>query len=426
MRYIKIKNEGCVDVGAFMLLGASTKRNDSSKIGFFGSGLKYAIAVLLRNKVGFKIFSGLQEIKVETMPEEFRGQIFNKIVINGVPTTMTQEMGVDWKSWFSVREIYCNAIDEGKEDISVVNEIQQSDDETHFYIELTESMKELLDNWNDYFCNKRNDVLYKDKDMTVYCGGDKALVYRKGVQCYAYKSFEETYHSIFHYDLSWVSINESRVLSGSYELHRRLPQELAKNASVQMIQKIFDGYNKSFELDFYWRDVTFYNENWIEVIGGRQLIPHEFAGSFVGRMEQEKSLILPSKMIHSLANYFKGRVEIAGKSDEYGNHVVVEADKRQLYLIKESLDFLKESGFEVNYPIKVALFNDKNVLGQANSTEIILSVNVFEHGRKKIVETIIEEAFHLESRYKDETRAFQDYLINKFVGLLEQKSGVLL
>ena len=37
-KYIKIESKGIIDPQAFILLGASTKRADDSKIGFFGSG----------------------------------------------------------------------------------------------------------------------------------------------------------------------------------------------------------------------------------------------------------------------------------------------------------------------------------------------------------------------------------------------------
>lgn len=49
MKYIRIKNQWLIEPQALHLVGASTKRNDASKIGQFGSGNKYAMAYLLRN-----------------------------------------------------------------------------------------------------------------------------------------------------------------------------------------------------------------------------------------------------------------------------------------------------------------------------------------------------------------------------------------
>ena len=50
MKYLIITNKGEIEPQALHLVGASTKRGDSSKIGQFGSGNKYALAYLLRNE----------------------------------------------------------------------------------------------------------------------------------------------------------------------------------------------------------------------------------------------------------------------------------------------------------------------------------------------------------------------------------------
>ena len=96
MHYIMIENKGELDVSSLILLGASTKRADDSKIGFFGSGNKYAIATLIRLGVSFKIFSGNKEIAITTTGISFRGQTFEQIHIDGQPTSLTTDMGPQW------------------------------------------------------------------------------------------------------------------------------------------------------------------------------------------------------------------------------------------------------------------------------------------------------------------------------------------
>ena len=51
MKIIKITSKGEIDERAFSLLGASSKRDDNTKIGMFGSGLKYSLAYLLRKEI---------------------------------------------------------------------------------------------------------------------------------------------------------------------------------------------------------------------------------------------------------------------------------------------------------------------------------------------------------------------------------------
>ena len=65
MKYLKIQNQGLLDIRLVALMGGTTKANDEYKIGQFGTGLKYTLAYLIRNNIDFKIFVGTEEIKVE-------------------------------------------------------------------------------------------------------------------------------------------------------------------------------------------------------------------------------------------------------------------------------------------------------------------------------------------------------------------------
>ena len=166
MKFIKIVSKGEIDEKAFYLLGASSKRDDKSKIGMFGSGLKYSLAYLLREKIPFRVFSGYREIKFTTKTENFRDKEFSIICVNDKETSLTTDMGgIDWNSWSVIREIYSNALDESEANIKVVNakdiqNLKPVEDFTTFYIEITESFQEIIDNWELYFSEKRKDLIY--------------------------------------------------------------------------------------------------------------------------------------------------------------------------------------------------------------------------------------------------------------------------
>jgi len=112
-KYILIQNDGEIESNSFELIGASTKRDDSTKIGFFGSGLKYSIAYMMRKGIDFRVFSGLNEFHFSTKKEQLKDQSFERICINGTLTSFPTTMGPNWEEdWFVLREIYCNALDE--------------------------------------------------------------------------------------------------------------------------------------------------------------------------------------------------------------------------------------------------------------------------------------------------------------------------
>lgn len=422
MKYIKITNEGLIEKGAFALMGASTKREDDKKIGFFGSGLKYSVAVLLKHKNDFKIFSGLEEIKLSTKKTKFRDQNFDIICINGKKTNLTTDMGPDWEEWFAIREIYCNALDEKDCLIEVVDEINPIEGKTAFFISISDNLHKLLDNWNDYFSNKREDLICWDEKTRIYNGGRDLTVYRKGVQCF--KSTGRK--SLFDYDLSWIKINESRVIKDSFDILYYLPMEIAKIADSKVITMIFNHIINSYEEQMCWDCVSEFNSVWLDMIGNKKLINKDIAGYFTDKIENEECLILPYKLIKGLQSCFGDKITVVGQSDDNKRFVVVEKEPKHIALLDQCFEFFNRAGFKIKYPIKIAIFKDKNVLGSIDREDIILSTDVFDCGKKRIIETILEETFHIESQAKDLTRRFQDHLITQFVSLLEQKTGIYL
>jgi hypothetical protein len=94
--WLLIENKGEIDLNALILMGGSTKREDGTKVGFFGSGNKYAIALMLRKGIKFRMFSGNNEIIINTKHVPFRDKSFQQILINGQETSLTTDMGPQW------------------------------------------------------------------------------------------------------------------------------------------------------------------------------------------------------------------------------------------------------------------------------------------------------------------------------------------
>lgn len=431
-QFIKIESKGIIDTQAFILLGASSKRADNTKIGFFGSGLKYSIAYLLRNKIPFRAFAEYKEIKFTTVPTPFRDKSFDVICINGAQTSMTTEMGLDWEPWFVIREIYCNALDEGESSITVVDESEclPIEDKTVFYFEVTDSFKKIIAEWDYYFSENRGDLVFQDdKDNRIYSGGKGLIVYRKGIRCW----FEPEEKSVFHYDMPWILINESRSIKSLWEFKWNLTDYLQKTTNEKIILQLLQMICDSYEATLDWKSlVPSYSETWLDCIGKRTLVPHENAGFWEEEVKASPRdyIILPNNLIEGLKSKFTDKVRIIGSFDGSDTinefKVLTNLSKRQEFLMKEAEDFLKSAEYEIKYPMKVVRFIKANRLGQAKDGTILLSEKIFERGRKDLVATIVEEQEHLVTGYADETRAFQNHFINKFVSELENKTNTYL
>jgi len=105
-------NNGNFDIRAMMTMGVSAKLSDSA-IGFFGTGFKYAVAVILRGGGSVKV-STIDGVYEFTKKEEIiRDQKFDLVMINGSSAGFTTHMGINWEPWMAFRELFCNAKDEG-------------------------------------------------------------------------------------------------------------------------------------------------------------------------------------------------------------------------------------------------------------------------------------------------------------------------
>lgn len=431
MKIIKIKSKGEIDERAFSLLGASSKRDDNTKIGMFGSGLKYSLAYLLRKKINFRVFSGYREIKFTTEEENFRERSFNRIFVNGKETSLTTDMGMDWTHWFIIREIYCNALDESDgsisiEDFNSIDEVAPIEDFTSFYIEVDEDFQNIVDNWDDYFSENRKDIVYHDDNFNqIYSGGEKVLIYRKGIRC---QSQDKT-KAMFHYDMSWININESRIIADDWDFRYKLVTFLKNLQDEKVIHTILYNINQYWEKNLYWESAQIFSESWKKVIGNKYLIPYESAGLWEEEIKDLKGMyiVIPQNMIRSLKLTFGSDIKVIGDdcvSDSKGDKKVIQnLDKKQAYLLEETINFLKDASFHIKYPIKVVKFNSPDVLGQAEDDVIYLSEKLFNMGKRKIAAVIIEENEHNSTGYGDETRSFQTHFIDLYLGSLEDKLG---
>lgn len=112
---IVFENEGEIDPRLVMLIGVNVKESTSA-IGFFGTGLKYAVACLTRWGEEIRVQSGEAEFMFSSEDTEIRGHTFGVITMAGrhdrAPLGFTTEFGKRWEPWMVYRELWSNAHDE--------------------------------------------------------------------------------------------------------------------------------------------------------------------------------------------------------------------------------------------------------------------------------------------------------------------------
>jgi len=421
MKYMRIKNNGLIEPQALHLVGASTKRNDSSKIGQFGSGNKYAMAYLLKNNYGLKVYSGKNEITIHTSPETFRGEVFNVVFINGEKTSITTEMGKDWKFWQSMREVYCNAIDESGASIDFVQDIIPCENETHFYIENKGDVMEFMMNFNNYFSINKKVLFESQYGQIVEKSGEYANIYRKGIKCYNTTKF-----SCYDYNLNDISINEDRLVQYHWQIEEKIWRLIYTCTDKKVIRDILINSADSEFIEGCISDIatihtSSISEEFKSVLSDIKVAPKGMAG-LLSAEEIASTVLLPSKVFQGLRGIINEdsvsqRFKVSSNGAMFRK---ITETLLQTETLRKAQEFFNEVGMNIPYKINVCVFDDKNVLGCAYKNEIYLSEICMEKGVAEVVNTIIEEYVHLKYDCEDKTRKMQTAIITEFVSYMQK------
>ena len=429
--YLKISNRGEMDPQALTLLGASSKRGDNAKIGMFGSGNKYAIAYLLRNKIGLDIYSGEKQIVVHTEKEYFRENSFEVIYIDNQKTSITTDSGPQWVLWKAIREIYSNAIDEGLVSMGIVSSIQPISGETHFYVELTDEVRHLHDNFSRYFAI--------DKQTLFSLGGNKiykkehqeGIVFRKGIRC-----VEGLDQMLFEYDVEGIDLTEDRVVRNRSTLNNLILTLLFECVNKKVVSSILDSrQNGSWELGLFskvysWSlpDAGRMTETWKECLYGKKIcLPQATMIMTPGEILQ--CAVLPNELFDIMNQRFGNDIvhpSLLDGGKVSAKYKRVNLDPLQAQMLKEVLEFFKECQYEIEYPIDAVKFASAKTHGMAKEGTILLSIDAFSRGKDWVANVIIEEQIHLKYEAKDESRDFQDSSICELITYMKKANAYTL
>lgn len=430
--FLKIQSKGEIEIEAFTLIGASTKRSDATKIGFFGSGLKYSIAALIRNGIEFHIFQGEKEIEFSTIEKPFRNETFKAITVNGIETSLTTTMGgFDWDIAFApIREIYSNAMDED-EDCSTgsSNQVLGTNGYTTIFIEETETVKAFIQNFNNYFCHRNPNVLMSNRYVSVYPAREKEIrLFRKGILCYDNNKTP----ALFQYNSEHFTINESRVLNSYYGAKNIIASGWKACTNPNLIREFIagvkDGNGGLFEREFDFDLFEPFSHVWHEVLKDKKMMPVEMV-MFASEEEAQERLCLPKDLLVPLFRQFQD-LDVLGLSEKsFEDSFIPEKNPSDILQNKiiEAIQILNRTRYKnrlENPNIQIVNFVNKTTLGMANKGQILLSTKLDAHDVHSIAKIIIEENEHNRTEFEDETRLFQNHLFSLYYDELLAKIPV--
>lgn len=375
--YLFIGNNELLDIKDLTLIGISSSRGDKTKIGRFGSGLKYAMAVLMRENIDIKFNVNNSLWNIERKNESHRGIDYTKLVVNGIETSITSNMGPDWTEWMMLREILSNARDQKDFYITtMLNPDFTTTFDTGIWIETTSKISEILSDYDSYFAWDRV-ADFEAEGIKFYKKKEKGNIvfYRKGIRCY------DNYQIEGEYDIDFdnIEINEYRVTTGDsikeslYRFQRQCKTEIPENIIRFILnlpntnspgKGLLEGLKTMVE-----RGVNF-TASFIKMLGGDIAV--------------SGSLTIPDSWYHELS-------QMGLLKSPFGDKGFVET--KQNDLLKKKINvYLKSLG--LNFDIKFGKFKSQFITVKKEGTTILISDNIMSDTPDDIAAHVLTGLYH--------------------------------
>lgn len=393
---VLFRTPGVLSSEMFEVFGVSVKLNNNP-IGIFGTGFKFAIAIILRLGGRILIRSGRNSYEFGTTEKTIRGESFNLITVNGKELSFTTELGKYWEPWMAYRELHSNTLDEGGL-ITLLAEyeaVETKEDETAIFV----SCKQFVEAYE-----KRGEVFLDTEPLFSHGGceihhGESRSIFYKGVRIYDLPNW----YSNFTYNItSPLDISEDRIAKYLHQLEDKISYCLLNLRNEKIIREIVSAKSGSFE-----HQMCFYYTP-----------SEEFIRYGINEYTKNPSIVSPhiSRVLFRKQNTLDMWVEIP----------LSNLDTKRLAKAKE---FVSKIGFSTSaYKILVVETLGPTALALSNRelNAIVLSKRVFDMGVKQLCSTLIEEVVHLREGLDDCDRAMQTYIFDRITSMGEEITGDLL
>jgi hypothetical protein len=422
MNTLVFHNPGEIDIRGACIAGLSAKDIDSP-IGYFGTGLKYAIACILRWDGEITIYSGTTEYKFTKGTIDYRGEQFSQIYMNDQPLGFTTEYGKNWKAWQVFRELYANARDELGDVEIFQGDLQVAEGRTVIFVS---GVPELI---NSYY--ERHEIIlpanmiwdYQEARVQMRAIKAKGIYYR-GVNVHDQPSF---YTWNF---LSDLTLTEDRTLNNIIQIDYYFSNFIEESLHdidilMELLRMKFDNYNpqlsKVIERDG-------------EPVRVDATSMEHFAMSWF-TMPDYATARHSEEFKQAAVRLYQRDPTTYAKMRSFVKSVDASAVKSRLHIlnVREQMMFDKAkqlvSMFGFNEEIERLEVHIQDLggstLGLYENGTIYLSPKLFDQGTKQLVATLYEECYHHRTKEKDCTYNMQTDLFNIIISLNEEIHGVV-
>ena len=396
MDSVLFQNQGLIDLRAIKTFGVSSKET-STPIGYFGTGLKYAIAILLREHQKITIYRGKTKLEFTVKKTKIRVDHFKIVCMNGEELGFTTELGKNWEIWQAFRELYCNCIDESQGQISLVSNPTEKSLRTPGHTTIRVQGRKFLEAYKE-----RAAIILQSKPSIVtpkveIHPGRTDHIYFRGIRVGRYQ-----HQAVHTYNITGdLGLTEDRTAKFNWEVLSYITRAIMSSTNPVFICCCLKAPKGSME-----NRLSYSEHSWT---------PSDEFKEVALSLAKDYSQDMNRSAVSLCKNLV--RKDLVESPSEVLSVVM---DKQ----LTKAVSFCKKLGYLVDvYPIIVVDSLGKGILGLAESEKIFLAQDAFEMGTKIVAGTLIEEYLHLYKGFSDYSPEFQDHLLNKVLTLGEKLNG---
>lgn len=461
--------------------------NNSGVIGQFGSGNKHGVAVLLRNELSPVVFAGSLKLEFGTRPQtvsdNHASKEFSRVVvkyggtdpITGASRSSTEDLGFvldygrqDWgEVALALREFVSNAIDRSirevgdwstvKVEIVTEAQVRAKSGYTRVFVPLNADVLEFYNNLGKWFLHFSEPESLKKAILPKANRnlGDRsaAVIYRRGVRVREFQASDT--ESLFDYNLDDLRIDESRQAS-DWDVKHGAGKALA-DSDKATLAILFDRLLNSdrpaweFSFDHYSMQPSYGDgtdavarrqKNWQEafsqVAGGDGVLTGK---GTVDQLERKGfvPVVAPENLVSAAASYGVQTSATVLSVDELSGREITDATPDAQAAVDLVWELLEEIGLtngKEKPPVRCfASILDGGVMlnGYFRDDTVFIHRDLGGSGSEvagrnalsdRLVKVALEELAHYVTGAGDNSRDFQDFVLEVAVKLARKCEGV--
>lgn len=392
---IILQNPGLIDPLTITTLGVSVKESENP-IGFFGTGLKYSIAVLLRNGCSITIHAGPTAYSFTTEQKAIRGKDFSVVLMNGEPLGFTTDLGRNWEVWMALRELYSNMKDEGGTWGPTASGSCPSD-RTQIILE-GEAVEQAYASRSKWLL--LTNPLYAFPSLSIHTNSSQSTAFfYQGIKVGDFTSIPRFTYNV----TSPITLTEDRTARSLSNYCEKISASLIKECDDETLLNtllLLPPANTIEGRDFF----RFFLSS---------PLPSETFLRAITRLAETHKGTVNRNALSACSSYIpKGKLKgLTPTAFEQG-------------ILDRSVAFLAALDFKLENPITIVeSLGNHWIEGIAEDGVIYLPKAVFDKGTAYVAATLLEEHLHCTKGLLDESRAMQDFLLQKLISFGQQMLG---